>query len=139
MSTIDLSDNSLFMPPLLRYGLVGVLTNVVIFSGYLALTFFGVEPKIAMTLTYSIGAFIGFLGNRKWTFTHDGNVKSAAFRFVIAHACGYLLNYLILSTFVDKLAYPHQWVQAASIMLVAAFLFVVFKFWVFRKDNVVRQ
>lgn len=124
------------MRPLIRYALVGIVINLLIFSGYLALTFFGVQPKVAMTLTYLVGAFIGFLGNRKWSFTHDGNVKSAAMRFVIAHACGYLLNYTILSTFVDKLAYPHQWVQAASIVSTAALLFLLFKFWVFRKNDI---
>lgn len=90
-----------------------------------------------MTLTYTVGVFIGFFGNRKWTFSHAGNVTSAATRFVAAHVCGYLLNYMIFSTFVDKLSYPHQWVQAASTVFVAAFLFLAFKFWVFRKNDVV--
>lgn len=127
------------MRTLLRYGLIGILTNLIIFAGYLALTFVGTGPKVAMTITYSVGAFIGFLGNKKWTFMHVGNVKTAAIRFTVAHGCGYLLNYLILFTFVDKLAYPHQWVQAGSIVLVAAFLFLLFKFWVFRKNDVFRH
>ena len=135
MSTIDLSLNNAPMRQLLRYGLVGILTNLVIYASYLLFTFLGMEPKIAMTLTYSIGAFIGFLGNRKWTFTDNGHIKSSAIRFSAAHVCGYLMNFLILSLFVDKLGYPHQWVQAASIVCVAIVLFMLFKFWVFPKQD----
>lgn len=129
--------NSLLTNPLLRYGLVGIVTNLVIFAGYLMATFLGIDPIVAMTLTYTVGAFVGFLGNRKWVFRLEGSVTSPALRFVAAHMCGYLLNYLILFTFVEKLVYPHQWVQASSILVVAGFLFLLFKFWVFRKNDVI--
>ena len=127
------------MSPLLRYAIVGISTNLIIYAGYLTVTIVGVEPKIAMTVTYAGGAFIGFLGNRKWTFAHNGSATSAALRFVAAHTCGYLLNYSILLMFVDKFGCPHQLVQAASIVFIAAFLFLVFKFWVFRNKDFIRQ
>jgi len=121
------------MRQLLRYGLVGVISNAVIYFVYLLITYLGVEPKTAMTLVYIIGASIGFIGNRKWTFAHRGDFSSAALRYMLAHLSGYLLNFLILFTFVDRLGYAHQWVQAVAIMIVAGFLFVVFKYFVFRE------
>jgi putative flippase GtrA len=121
------------MQQLIRYGLVGVVSNTAIYFLYLLITYLGVEPKIAMTLVYIIGAFIGFIGNRKWTFTHRGDSTSAALRYVLAHFFGYILNFLILLTFVDRLGYAHQWVQAMAIIVVAGFLFVVFKYFVFRE------
>ena len=121
------------MRQLLRYGLVGVVSNAAIYFVYLLITYLGVEPKTAMTLVYIIGASIGFIGNRKWTFAHRGNSSSAALRYVLAHLFGYLLNYIILFTFVDRLGYAHQWVQAVAIMIVAGFLFIVFKYFVFRE------
>jgi putative flippase GtrA len=120
------------MQQLIRYGLVGVASNLTIYFVYLLITYLGVEPKIAMTLVYIIGASMGFIGNRKWTFAHRGDSTSAALRYVLAHLFGYLLNFLILVTFVDRLGYSHQWVQAAAIIVVAGFLFVIFKFFVFR-------
>lgn len=125
--------------PLLRYGLVGLLTNLVTYGGYLALTVFNIAPKVAMTVTYLAGASIGFVSNKNWTFAHDGNATTAALRFITAHACGYLLNYFNLWVFVDRLGYPHQFIQGVSIMLVAGFLFLVFKFWVFRNSGEIRQ
>jgi putative flippase GtrA len=121
------------MRQLIRYGLVGVVSNLIIYFVYLLITYLGVEPKTAMTLVYIIGASIGFIGNRKWTFAHRGDFTSAALRYVLAHLFGYLLNFLILFTFVDRLGYAHQWVQAVAIIIVAGFLFIVFKNFVFRE------
>lgn len=122
------------MQQLIRYGLVGVATNVAIYFIYLLTTYLGLEPKIAMTLVYIIGASIGFVGNQKWTFAHRGNVSSAALRYALAHLFGYILNFLILLIFVDNLGYVHQWVQAVAIVIVAGFLFIVFKYFVFAKE-----
>lgn len=121
------------MLQLIRYGLVGVVSNAAIYCVYLLITYLGVEPKTAMTFVYIIGASIGFIGNRKWTFAHRGNSSSAALRYVLAHLLGYLLNLLILATFVDRLGYAHQLVQAAAIIIVAGFLFIVFKYFVFHE------
>ena len=119
---------------LFRYGVVGVVSNTTLYSVYLLITFHGLEPKTAMTLVYIIGVFIGFIGNRKWTFTHRGNAIYAALRYLLAHLLGYFLNFLILFTFVDHLGYAHQWVQAVAIIIVAIFLFIIFKYFVFTKD-----
>jgi putative flippase GtrA len=88
-----------------------------------------------MTLVYIIGVFIGFVANRKWTFVHRGNSTQTAVRYAVAYLFGYLLNFAILFTFVDRLGYAHQWVQAVGIIVVAGFLFIVFKYYVFREKN----
>jgi putative flippase GtrA len=121
------------MLQLIRYGLVGVASNAAIYLVYLLITYLGMEAKSAMTLVYIVGASIGFVGNRKWTFAHRGDSSSAALRYVLAHMFGYMLNFLILFTFVDRLGYAHQWVQAVAIIIVAGFLFVIFKYFVFNE------
>lgn len=121
------------MLQLIRYGLVGLVSNLTIYFVYLLLAYRGIEPKMAMTLMYIIGALIGFVGNRKWTFTHRGSSFLAATRYAISHLLGYFLNYSILFILVDQLGYAHQWVQAAAIIIVAGFLFIVFKYFVFRE------
>jgi putative flippase GtrA len=117
---------------LLRYGIVGVASNASMYGVYLLLTYWGIEPKTAMTMVYLFGATLGFFGNKQWTFAHRGDAKRAMLRYVVAHSVGYMLNFLLLYTFVDRLGYPHQWVQAAAIGVVAACLFVIFKYFVFR-------
>ena len=116
---------------LFRYGLIGLASNLAGYLVYLLLTHLGATPKITMSMLYLVGATIGFWGNRKLTFMHKGHVMGAGTRYVIAHCFGYLINLFILSLMVDKLGYPHQWVQAAAIFIVAGFLFLMFKFFVF--------
>ena len=120
---------------LLRYGLVGLGTNLALYFIYLLITYFGLEPKKAMTVLYIVGALMGFFGHRKWTFTHQGTLLGSGARYFIAHLIGYLINFIILLTFVDRLGYSHQWVQAGAIIVVAGFLFVAFRYFVFPKTG----
>ncbi len=113
------------------YGIIGLTSNLVGYAAYLALTHWGAEPKLAMSLLYAIACSIGFFGNRRWTFGHQGSVLRAALRFLAAHFLGYLMNLSILVVFVDRLGYPHQVVQALAIFVVAAFLYIAFRWFVF--------
>lgn len=119
------------MKQLARYAAVGVASNLAGYLAYLLLTWFNVGPKLAMSLVYVTGASVGYLGNRQWTFTHNGKITSTLPKYGLAHCCGYALNFFILHIFVDKMLYPHQAVQAVAIFLVAGLLFIMFKTFVF--------
>ena len=120
---------------LVRYGLVGIATNLTGYLVYLLVTYLGAKPKIAMSLLYSVGMAASYWGNRKFTFKNKGNVFRTSTRYLIAHFLGYLINLAMLIVMVDKLGYAHQWVQAAAIFVVAAYLFLAFKFFVFGQEN----
>ncbi len=125
--------------PILRFAVVGIACNSIGYLAYLALTWLDVPFKLAMSLLYALGICISFLGNRNWAFQHRGNVKRAAWRFGLAHVAGYVLNLGLLTLFVDKLGYPHEWIQAAAIFVVGGFLFVIFKLFVFRHYQLERN
>lgn len=119
-----------------RYAMVGIVSNVAGYLIYLLVTNFGVAPKIAMTFLYGVAVTIAFFSNRHFVFSDKGSIQGTGIRFLCAHACGYLLNLCLLIVFVDKLGYPHQIIQAIAIFVVAAFLFVTFKLFVFRNSGV---
>ena len=119
------------MKQLVRYAVVGIATNLAGYAVYLLVTWAGVEPKLAMTCLYAVGATVSFLGNRSWTFGHRGNIAAGAARFAVAHLMGYLLNLTLLVVFADRLGFPHQVVQAVAVVVVALFLFVTFRLFVF--------
>ena len=120
---------------LIRYGLVGGGINLILYLSYLLINHLGLESKKTMSLIYLIGVGIGFYSHRQWTFSHDGNARQSMVRFLFAHLLGYLINFSLLLNLVDHLGYPHQIVQAGAIFVVAAFLFITFKYWVFPKNN----
>ncbi len=121
---------------LFRYAFVGITTNAVGYIIYLLVTHLGATPKITMTFLYGISAVVGFLGNRKFTFMHKGSLIGAGGRYIITHCFGYFINLSILIIMVDKYGYAHQWVQAIAILVVAAFLFLAFKYFVFREKDI---
>ena len=116
-----------------QFGLVGVSANFAGYLIYLFLTYVGMTPKLTVTILYGVGATISFIGNKKFTFAHKGDSFGTGLRYILAYFLGYLLNLLILMVMVDRLGYPHQWVQALAILIVAGFLFLACKFYVFRE------
>jgi putative flippase GtrA/SAM-dependent methyltransferase len=123
------------MRQLIRYGIVGLLNNAAIYLIFLLVTYWGVTPKIAMSFLYVVAAVASFIWNKNWTFSYSGRVNRSFTRFVLAHIGGYLINLLILLVFVDRLGYSHQAVQAVAIFVVAGFLFIAFKYFVFNQKK----
>ncbi len=120
---------------LFRYALVGTTINIAGYLVYLMITFLGVTPKITETFLYIFGASAGFWGNRKLAFMHQGSLLGSGVRYIIAHSLGYFMNLVILILFVDILGYAHQWVQAFAVFIVAGYLFLAFKYFVFSNPN----
>lgn len=112
------------------YALIGVLINFLGYAIYLILTYLWGAPKLTMTALYFVGASIGFFANRRFTFRHDGGIGVTGVRYLLAQVAGYMLN-LFLLLFVDWFDFPHQIVQAIAIVVVAIFLFVVLRLFVF--------
>ena len=121
---------------LMRYIVVGVTSNLLLYLAYIGLTTLGLGHKTAMTLLYVTGGLLTFFANRTWSFNHRGSGPSALARYVIAYIFGYLFNLALLWLFVDRLHQPHLLVQAAAIVLVAVSLFLLNKFWVFAPPTI---
>lgn len=128
--------NNKHISQLLRYGVIGVVVNLAAYLAYLLITYLGGTPKLTMSVIYIITASVSYLGNRKLTFAYQGGVIASGLRFSLAHFFGYLINLAILFVFVDKLSYPHQLVQVCAIVIVAIFLFLSFKLFVFREASI---
>lgn len=119
----------------IRYGVVGVLNNLLGYLIYLLITLFGVDPKIVVTILYPVGAVTAYFGHSKYSFTYQGKNTHALLRYCIAHLVGYGVNLLMLFILSDKLKFPHQAVQALAIFVVAGILFLMFKYFVFPKTE----
>ena len=119
----------------LRYALGGLASNAFGYCLYLALTYLGMNHKLAMSLLYGIGVLQGFVFNKKWSFRFNGPATPALVRYITAYAVGYVINFFALVVLVDQSGLPHQEVQAVMIVVVAGLLFLAQFFWVFAKIN----
>lgn len=119
----------------LRYVFFGILTNVGGFLLYLFITSLGVAPKVAVTGLYLCAATASYFGHRQWAFQYKGGHPRAVVRYALAHLGGYLLNLSLIMFFVDHRHFPHEWVQAAAVPIVAVFLFLGFRYWAFPAES----
>ena len=120
----------------LRYGIVGLSSNALLYFVYVGLTEFGMGSKLAMTSLYVLGISQTFIFNKRWTFDHSGSSGKAFRNYALLYVFGYIFNLLVLALCVDLLGWPHQWVMLALLVVMAFFFFVGQKFWVFRPTSV---
>jgi len=117
----------------LRYAVVGLVSNLLLYLAYLLITQRGVGHKTTMTLLYAVGLSLTFVFNRNWTFSHQGHVTKAFIAYILIYGLGYVLNLVALYVLVDKFGFRHQGVQGFMIVILAALFFTLQKYLVFRK------
>ena len=118
---------------LFRYGLIGSLLNAAMYCIYLVLTAFYFSPIGTVSLLYPTVVLVGFFAHRGFTFKKNSK-KWKVFeisKYAFLHAIGFLLNFVLLYVFFERLGYPHQLVQFFAIFIVAGFLFISLKLFVF--------
>jgi putative flippase GtrA len=114
-----------------RYSVVGVLNNMLGYLIYLLVTWLWLDPKLAVTLMYPIGAMTAYFGHARYSFAYSGLTSHGIARYTIAHLIGYGANIGMIYLFSDRLGYPHQMVQAVAIVAVAGILYILFRYFVF--------
>ena len=116
---------------ILRFGVVGLGSNALLYLLYLAATAVGVEPKVAVSLIYLVGVLQTFILNKRWSFQHEGHVRRTAARYWVAYAFSYAANMVLLIIFVDVIGFDHRVVQGVLIAVIGLVLFALQKYWVF--------
>jgi len=117
----------------LRYAVVGLVSNLLLYLAYLLITQQGVGYKTTMTLLYAVGVSLTFGFNRNWTFSHQGHVTKAFIAYILVYALGYVLNLVALYVLVDRFGFRHQWIQGFMIVILAVLLFTFQKYLVFKE------
>jgi putative flippase GtrA len=115
----------------LKFAVVVIASNVVLYALYLLMTSLGVEHKVALTLLYALGILQTFVFNKRWSFGYQGAAGPALLRYVIAYASGYILNMSVLVLLVDRAGYAHQLIQGIMILVMVVLAFLIQKLWVF--------
>jgi len=114
-----------------RWLIVGLVSNGLMYLAYLALTRTLLDPMTAMTVVYCGGVLLGFIGHRKWSFEHSGRVDVALLRYLGVYAIGYVINLGGLAIGLSALDMRHEFVQATMVLIVAVFMFLMQRYFVF--------
>lgn len=115
-----------------KFAVVGLVNNVIGYGAFVLLSVAGMHAITAMTISYALGMAISFVGNRKWTFGHQGKIAGALMRFLGVNAVGYGLNFAILTILVLGFQLPQIPVQLFALGFVAVVSFLLMRLWAFR-------
>jgi putative flippase GtrA len=116
----------------LRFGIVGLVSNAVLYGLYLVATSIGIQHTVAMTVVFAIGTAQTFVFNKRWSFAYHDAHGGGFLRYLLAYAIAYVINLSAMWILVDVEGYPHRIVQAVMVVVVALVLFFLQRFWVFR-------
>lgn len=85
---------------LLRFGIVGVVSNLALYLGFLLLIHLAVQPLWAAVTCYCAGICTSYILNRSWTFESRDVHSEDLPKFLLAHGVGFgstivVLNFLL--------------------------------------------
>lgn len=118
-----------------KFAIVGIANNLIGYALFAVLTLLSVPAIPAMTVSYCLGMFISYFGNRTFTFKHTGQARTSVLKFLVVNAAGYSLNAVLLWYFVEHLGLPQLAVQAVAIGCVAVLTFTLMRLWVFKHET----
>lgn len=121
---------------ILRFGIVGLVSNAVLYGLYVLATGMGIQHTVAMTAVFALGVLQTFVLNKRWSFAYHGPRGRAMLRYLIAYAAAYTINLTAMLLLVDVEGFSHRVVQAVMVVVVALFLFLVQRLWVFRSPPI---
>jgi len=121
-----------FLQQMTKFGVIGVASNVAVYFGYLLLAINGLPPLAAMTVAFVGGVFISFYLNGKHTFKRQTS-RLSFIKMGLTYLIAYLLNLFLLWLSVHVLLLPHQLAQGCLIFAIGLCLFLVQKYWVFKR------
>jgi putative flippase GtrA len=122
-----------------RFGLVGLGSNIILYLVYLLCTYLGMSYLLAVVISYFVGIVASFFSNKGWTFTYRGNAKAAFTRYVLVYLIGLALNLFLLYTLVERFLLRHEIVQGILIAVFAILFFIVQRTWIFPKTTQIEK
>ena len=117
----------------MRYGVVGAVTNVILYGIYLVLTFGGVEPRLSMIATYALGMCATYGANRSWTFRSSRPHGHALPLYGTLYGGVFAIQYLVFEMMLQWTKAPHFIAQLAGMGVAAVILFLASNSLIFRR------
>ena len=118
---------------LIRYGMVGLIVNVIGYLSFLGMVYAGLHHQVAATLMFAIAVLASYVANRNWSFAHQGGVARSFSSYLLLYLAAWVLDVLVIYIFVDRLGWHHGLVQGVAILGIAGLVFVGQRYWVFRQ------
>ena len=118
----------------IRFGVIGASLNILSYLIFCALIRFGIDAKIAITVSYTLYLLISFILNKNITFVSQGRVLPQLCRYFTLYVSLYFLNLILIFWAVDLIRVRAELVQGVIFILFISSTFLIQKIWVFKQE-----
>jgi len=122
-----------------KFGLVGVLNNIIALSVYYIMVFFNSRLYLlGNALGFLISTLNAYFMNSRFVFsrqTENQRQWRQIGKTYAVYVCSLLISTLILYILVDHLQISNKLAPICSLMVTVPFNFLMNKFWVYQKEN----
>lgn len=121
----------------IKYVVVGI-SGLILDLGLLALCskIFGWNPTLSLVFSQIIVLGYNFSLNKYWSFANKAMPHRQVLRYVILAGMNYVISLIIMYIFNERWGYEELLVRLATIALMVAWNFFLYKYWVYRDDDV---
>lgn len=88
---------------LLRFGIVGLGSNLVLYLAYVLLLHLALQPLWAAAICYCSGVCLSYIFNRAWSFESRETHRQDLPKFLLAHGVGICSTMLVLTVLLEWL------------------------------------
>jgi putative flippase GtrA len=118
------------MRQMIRYGLFGLLVNLILYLLFLWMVAVGINPHLSQLLVFLMGTVMAYGLNRRYTFTDDKPWSATLPRYLLLYGSFYLISAALLALLLHA-GMPPWAGQAICIIVSAVGLFVAQKLLIF--------
>lgn len=123
-------------PSLIRYGIVGLSTNALLYVLFIVLIRLGLSTVLSAAICYALGITLSYLLNRRWSFESAASHRQDLPRFLFSYGVGFCATMIFISVLTRWLA--PEIAQVLNIGLTAVTIYLclrLFRFGQARKTN----
>jgi putative flippase GtrA len=114
-----------------KFIVVGVIKTGLGYSLFLLVLWLGMHHDIALAADYFFAVTLGYVVNRSWTFSNQGQATAPLLKYVLSYVFVYILNALALE-FAIRLGMGPATGQLPCLVLATVASYVLQRYWVFR-------
>lgn len=134
---LDLGEKTyLSLIQFIKFGMVGVLNNVISYVIYLIMMRIGMHYTLASIIGFTVSVFNSYYWNNKYVFVSDGTRIwwQAFFKTYISYAgTGIVLNNILLIFWIEICGISVVIAPLINLFITIPINFLVNKFWAYRK------
>ena len=107
---------------LYKYGITGVVTNVILYLIFILNLHFNIPAVSATTISYLLGALISYSINRRWAFLSKESHRKDFSKFITAQGIGLICTIIIITLLIRWI--PAEIAQIINIGITAPIIYV---------------